>query len=68
MFEAFKTIEIVVRAAGGYDEKQHGKELTARAFAIGGPLVKPSDDKSDLEALSGLFVGALNRFRNPRRT
>jgi uncharacterized protein (TIGR02391 family) len=65
VFEAFKAVEIEVRAAGGYDEKQHGKELMGRAFAIGGPLVKPSDDKSDREALSGLFVGALNRFRNP---
>jgi Protein of unknown function (Hypoth_ymh) len=36
-----------------------------RAFAIDGPLVKLSDDKSDREALSGLFVGGLNRFRNP---
>ena len=45
MFEAFKTIEIVVRAAGGYDEKQHGRELMARAFAIGGPLVKPATTK-----------------------
>lgn len=65
VFEAFKAVEIEVRAAGGYDEKQHGKELMGRAFAIGGALVKPSDDKSDREALSGLFVGALNRFRNP---
>jgi uncharacterized protein (TIGR02391 family) len=65
VFEAFKAVEIEVRAAGGYDEKQHGKELMGRAFAIGGPLVKPSDDKSDRDALSGLFVGALNRFRNP---
>jgi hypothetical protein len=68
VFEAFKAVKIEVRAAGGYDEKQHEKELMARAFAIGGPLVKPSGDKSDREALSGLFVGALNRFRNPRRT
>jgi uncharacterized protein (TIGR02391 family) len=65
VFEAFKAVEIELRAAGGYDNKQHGKELTGRAFAVGGPLVKPSDDKSDREALAGLFVGALSRFRNP---
>ena len=63
VFEAFKTVEIEVRAAGGYDEKQYGKELIARAFAPGGPLVKASDDKSDREALAGLFIGALSRFR-----
>lgn len=36
-----------------------------KAFALGGPLAKPGDDKSDSEALVGLFAGALNRFRNP---
>jgi len=45
VFEAFKAVEIEVRAAGGYDEKQHGRELMARAFAIGGPLVKPATTK-----------------------
>lgn len=64
VFEAFKAVEIEVREAGGYDEKQYGKELISRAFAPGEPLAKPSDDKSDREALAGLFVGALNRFRN----
>jgi hypothetical protein len=28
-------------------------------------LVKANDDKSDREALAGLFIGALSRFRNP---
>jgi uncharacterized protein (TIGR02391 family) len=64
VFEAFKAVEIEVRAAGGYDEKQYGKELMGRAFAVGGPLVKSTDDKGDREALAGLFLGALSRFRN----
>lgn len=64
VFEAFKAVEIEVREVGGYDDKQYGKELMSRAFAPGGPLTKPSDDKSDRESLTGLFVGALNRFRN----
>jgi uncharacterized protein (TIGR02391 family) len=65
VFEAFKAVEIEVRSAGGYEEKQYGKELMGRAFAVGGPLVKSTDDKGDREALVGLFVGALSRFRNP---
>ena len=65
VFEAFKTVEIEVRAAGRYPKKEIGKTLMFKAFALGGPLAKPGDDKSDSEALVGLFAGALNRFRNP---
>lgn len=65
VFEAFKTVEIEVRAAGGYSEKEHGKALMFKAFAPSGRLAKPGDDKSDCEALAGLFAGVLSRFRNP---
>jgi uncharacterized protein (TIGR02391 family) len=65
VFEAFKTVEIEVRSAGGYPEKEMGKTLMFKAFAVGGPLSKPADDKQDCDALSGLFAGALSRFRNP---
>ena len=65
VFDAFKAVEIEVREAGGYAEKEHGKTLMFKAFALGGPLTKASDDKSDREALAGLFAGALSRFRNP---
>ena len=65
VFEAFKTVEIEVRSAGGFVAKEMGKALMFKAFALGGPLSMPSDDKADCEALSGLFAGALGRFRNP---
>jgi len=64
VFEACKAVEIEVREAGGYAEKEHGKTLMFKALALGGPLTKASDDKSDCEALAGLFAGALSRFRN----
>jgi uncharacterized protein (TIGR02391 family) len=64
VFEAFKTVEIEVRAAGGYDEKNFGKTLMFKAFAPNGRLTRPADDKTDCEALAGLFAGALSRFRN----
>jgi uncharacterized protein (TIGR02391 family) len=65
VFEAFKTVEIEVREAGGYSAKEIGKTLMFKAFALGGPLAKAGDDKSDCDALAGLFAGALSRFRNP---
>jgi len=65
VFEAFKTVEIEVRKAGEYPEKEIGKVLMLKAFALGGPLAKSGDDKADSEALVGLFAGAMRRFRNP---
>jgi uncharacterized protein (TIGR02391 family) len=64
VFEAFKTVEIEVRGAGHYAEKEVGKTLMFKAFALGGPLAKSGDDKTDCETLAGLFAGALSRFRN----
>lgn len=65
VFEAFKTVEIEVRAAGSYPEKEHGKALMFKAFAPSGQLAKRGDNKSDCEAVTGLFAGAVSRFRNP---
>ena len=65
IFEAFKMVEIEVRSAGNYSAKEIGKTLVFKAFAPGAPLSKPTDDKQDCDALSGLFAGALHRFRNP---
>ena len=65
VFEAFKAVEIAVREAGNFAAKDYGKTLIFKAFASGGPLACSTDDKTDCEALSGLFAGALHRFRNP---
>ena len=56
VFEAFKTVEIEVRGAGNYPEKEIGKTLMFKAFASKGPLTRPQDDKADCEALAGLFA------------
>jgi uncharacterized protein (TIGR02391 family) len=65
VFEAFKTVEIEVRGAGNYPEKEIGKALMCKAFAPKGPLSMRQDDKSDCDALAGLFAASLSRFRNP---
>jgi uncharacterized protein (TIGR02391 family) len=65
ILEAFKTVEIEVRNAAGLSDNEHGKTMMCKAFALGGKLSASGDTKADCEALVGLFVGALNRFRNP---
>lgn len=68
--EAFRTVEIEVRQAAGLPEKENGQPVIGRpmmhrAFALGGPLARPTDSKSECEALVGLFEGAISHFRNP---
>ena len=65
VLEAFKTVEIEVRAAAQRPDSEHGKDLMFRAFAVNGPLSKTGETRSQCEALAGLFAGALARFRNP---
>ena len=65
VLEAFKTVEIEVRAAARRPDSEHGKDLMFRAFTVNGPLAKPGETKPQCEALAGLFAGALARFRNP---
>jgi uncharacterized protein (TIGR02391 family) len=65
VLEAFKTVEIEVRAAATRPNSEHGKELMFRVFAMNGPLFKAGETKAECEALVGLFAGALARFRNP---
>jgi uncharacterized protein (TIGR02391 family) len=65
VLEAFKTVKIEVRTAASRPASEHGKDLMHRAFAVNGPLFKSGETKSECEALAGLFVGALSRFRNP---
>jgi len=65
VFEAFKTVEIEVRTASGPSAGEFGRALMKKAFGSGGPLTKPTENKGDWDALTGLFAGALHRFRNP---
>jgi hypothetical protein len=45
VFEAFKTVEIEVRKVCGYAEKEIGKPLMCKAFALRGPLAKSSESR-----------------------
>lgn len=66
VFEAFKTIEIEVRAGAILSAELVGEALMRRAFdPNAGPLTDLNEEPSERLALSHLFAGAMGRFRNP---
>jgi uncharacterized protein (TIGR02391 family) len=66
VFEAFKRVEIAVRAAGGFGPTQLGPELMRRAFhADKGTLSDSSLPAAERESIMHLFAGAMGAFKNP---
>lgn len=67
VFQAFRAVEEAVRKAGGYGNADYGVDLMRAAFKVkAGPLTKRDDIKSEQEALSHLFAGAIGSYKNPR--
>jgi uncharacterized protein (TIGR02391 family) len=66
VFQAFKEVEVAVRAAAGYAATDLGVPMMRRAFDVNsGPLTDSSEPASERQALSDLFAGAIGRFKNP---
>lgn len=66
IFQAFKEVEVAVRAAGEFAPRDLGVTLMRNAFhAERGPLSDESEPTSEREALLHLFAGAIGRFKNP---
>ena len=66
VFQAFKTLEVAVRKAGGYDNTVIGKRLVTRAFnSDDGPLRNTEATQDEREAEMALFVGAIGHCKNP---
>lgn len=66
IFQAFKTVEVRVRAASGLDPTAYGVSLMRTAFhPDDGPLTDKTEPKAEQEALQHLFAGAIGRFKNP---
>ena len=66
VFEAFKQVEIAVREAGGYAEKDRGTDLMRRAFHVeSGNLTDQSQHAAEKQARSDLFAGAMGAYKNP---
>ncbi|MBC7945484.1 MAG: hypothetical protein H7X91_09555 [Burkholderiales bacterium] len=65
VFDAFRTLEIEVRAAASLSANDVGDGLMRKAFAKdGGPLTNMSDPDGERLALQHLFAGAFGVFRN----
>ena len=66
VFQAFKQVEIAVRKAGNYDEKDHGTNLMRKAFHVKeGNLTDLNKQTAERQAQSDLFAGAIGYLRNP---
>lgn len=66
VFQAFKSVEVAVRAACGYDNTVIGKRLVTRAFnPDDGPLRNTETTQDEREAEMALFVGAIGHCKNP---
>jgi len=67
VFQAFKEVEVAVRAGGGYGATDFGTALMRAAFAAGrGPLSDPSLPVAEQEAQCHLFAGAIGYCKNPQ--
>jgi hypothetical protein len=65
VFDAFRTLEIEVRAAASLSANDVGDGLMRKAFGKdGGPLTNMSDPDGERLALQHLFAGAFGVFRN----
>ena len=66
VFQAFKEVEVAVRAAGGFTPADIGVPLMRKAFHIEtGPLRDSSAHEGERQALSDLFAGAIGSYKNP---
>ena len=66
VFQAFKEVEIAVREAGGYSDSDYGVPMMRKAFAVDdGPLTDGSTERSERQALSDLYAGAIGSYKNP---
>ena len=66
VFQAFKEVEVAVRAACGYADDLVGRALMQKAFAINnGPLRDMELVAAEREAEVFLFAGAIGHAKNP---
>ena len=66
VLQAFKQVEIAVRKAGNYTEKDIGVPLMRTAFHKDtGNLTDPNQQEAEQEAIAHLFAGAIGYCKNP---
>ena len=66
VFQAFKEVEVAVRAAGGFAATDIGTELMGKAFNFkSGPLTDKTLPEAERRSMLQLFAGAVGLFKNP---
>jgi uncharacterized protein (TIGR02391 family) len=66
IFQVMKAVEVSVREAGGFTTGDIGTDLMRKAFhEDNGPLTDKSVEKSERQARSALFSGAIGSYKNP---
>lgn len=66
VFQAFKEVEVRVRAKAGYEDHKIGVKLMRDAFKPeSGPLTDINSDSGEQQAMSDVFAGAVGKFKNP---
>lgn len=67
VFQAFKELEVAVRAAGKFDEELIGTKLMRKAFdPDAGPLRSEGLVWAEREAIAHLYAGAIGYCKNPQ--
>jgi uncharacterized protein (TIGR02391 family) len=66
VFQAFKEVEVAVRAAGRFQATDVGTDLMGKAFnSSSGPLTNMALPEAERQAMHDLFTGAVGLFKNP---
>lgn len=66
VFQAFKEVEVRVRAKAKLSNSLYGVDLMRKAFEVNnGPLTNKNTVMSERQAVSDLFAGSIGSFKNP---
>jgi uncharacterized protein (TIGR02391 family) len=66
VLQAMKAVEVYVREAGSFGPGELGTDLMRKAFhEDNGPLTDKDVEKSERQARSALFAGAIGAYKNP---
>ena len=66
VFQAFKEVEVTVRNAGNYTEKDYGVNLMRQAFhPETGTLTDVNQLPAEKDAVLALFAGSIGLYKNP---
>lgn len=66
VFQAFRELEIAIRAAGGFSADDLGMSLARSAFKVNsGPLADMDAPSGEQDALASMMAGALGSYKNP---